>query len=58
MPVNFVQQKPITVQFDSKTIREVMTTDEIREELGLEPLGEEETVEETVDLRLFVETVR
>jgi hypothetical protein len=30
MPVNFVQLKPITVQFDSKTIREVMTTDEIR----------------------------
>ena len=38
MPVNFVQLKPITVQFDSKTIREVMTQDEIREELGLEPL--------------------
>jgi hypothetical protein len=49
MPVNFVQLKPITVQFDSKTIREVMTTDEIREELGLEPLGEEEVAEETVD---------
>tara|TARA_R110002050_G_scaffold6737_3_gene27180 strand:+ start:845 stop:2725 length:1881 start_codon:yes stop_codon:yes gene_type:complete len=50
MPVQFVQLKPITVQFDSKTIREVMTTDEIREELGLEPLdNEEETVEETVD---------
>ena len=48
MPVNFVQLKPITVQFDSKTIREVMTTDEIREELGLEPLGEDETVEEEV----------
>ena len=45
MPVNFVQLKPITVQFDSKTIREVMTTDEIREELGLEPLGDEETVD-------------
>ena len=50
MPVQFVQLKPITVQFDSKTIREVMTTDEIREELGLEPLGEdEEVVDETVD---------
>tara|TARA_R100000781_G_C4078262_1_gene126842 strand:- start:33 stop:2042 length:2010 start_codon:yes stop_codon:yes gene_type:complete len=48
MPVNFVQLKPITVQFDSKTIREVMTTDEIREELGLEPLGEEDTVEQDV----------
>ena len=44
LPVNFVQLKPITVQFDSKTIREVMTTDEIREELGLEPLGNEEVV--------------
>ena len=48
MPVNFVQLKPITVQFDSKTVREVMTTDEIREELGLEPLGDEETVEQEV----------
>ena len=48
MPVNFVQLKPITVQFDSKTIREVMTTDEIREELGLEPLGDEDTVEQDV----------
>ena len=49
MPVNFVQLKPITVQFDSKTIREVMTQDEIREELGLEPLDGEETVDETLD---------
>jgi len=50
MPVNFVQLKPITVQFDSKTIREVMTTDEIRDELGLEPLGDEDTVEQDVKL--------
>jgi len=49
MPVNFVQLKPITVQFDSKTIREVMTQDEIREELGLEPLGGEEVVDETLE---------
>jgi len=48
MPVNFVQLKPITVQFDSKTIREVMTQDEIREELGLEPLGDEATIEQEV----------
>ena len=48
MPVRFVQLKPITVQFDSKTIREVMTIDEIREELGLEPLGDEDTVEQDV----------
>ena len=50
MPVNFVQLKPITVQFDSKTIREVMTIDEIREELGLEPLDNEDTVEQDVKL--------
>jgi len=45
MPVQFVQLKPITIQFDSKTIREVMTQDEIREEIGLPPLNEEESVE-------------
>ena len=50
LPVNFVQLKPITVQFDSKTIREVMTTDEIRDELGLEPLDNEDTVEQDVKL--------
>ena len=46
MPVQFVQLKPITIQFDSKTIREVMTTSEIRESLGLPPL---EVEEETLD---------
>jgi hypothetical protein len=50
MPVRFVQLKPITVQFDSKTIREVMTTDEIREELGLDKLGGEDTIEQDVKL--------
>ena len=49
MPVNFVQLKPITVQFDSKTIREVMTQDEIRQSLGLAPLEEDEdTIEQEV----------
>ena len=38
MPVQFVQLKPITIQFDSETIRDVMTQDEIREEIGLPPL--------------------
>jgi len=46
MRVQFVQLKPITIQFDSKTIREVMTQDEIREEIGLPPLDVEE---ETLD---------
>jgi len=38
MPVNFVQLKPITVKFTSEDLKAVMTEDEIREELGLEPL--------------------
>jgi len=45
MPVQFVQLKPITIQFDSATIRDVMTQDEIREEIGLPPL-EGEAVED------------
>ena len=51
LPVEFVQLKPITVQFDSKTIREVMTQDEIREDIGLAPLADDEnTVEQDVKL--------
>ena len=51
LPVEFVQLKPITVQFDSKTIREVMTINEIRADLGLENLEEDEdTVEQDVKL--------
>ena len=50
MPVEFVQLKPITVQFDSKTIREVMTINEIRADLGLKALGDEDTVEQDVKL--------
>lgn len=41
MPVNFVQLKPITVKFTSEDLKAVMTEDEIREELGLEPLDVE-----------------
>ena len=44
LEVDFVQLKPITVQFDSKTIREVMTQDEIREDIGLAPLDVDEQV--------------
>jgi hypothetical protein len=38
MPVNFVQLKPITLDFTSQDLKAVMTEAEIREELGLEPL--------------------
>lgn len=51
LEVEFVQLKPITVQFDSKTIREVTTQDEIREAIGLAPLDDDEnTVEQDVKL--------
>jgi hypothetical protein len=51
LPVEFIQLKPITVQFDSKTIREVMTQDEIRDSLGLPALEEdEEVVDEKIGL--------
>ena len=41
MPVNFVQLKPITLDFTSEDLKAVMTEAEIREELGLEPLDVE-----------------
>ena len=46
MPVQFVQLKPITIQFDSETIRDVMTQDEIREEIGLPPLEGQDVAED------------
>ena len=46
MPVQFVQLKPITIQFDSETIREVMTTDEIRSDLGLPDLTKQQEEED------------
>ena len=46
LEVEFVQLKPITVQFDSETIREVMTQDEIRKDLGLPSLSDDEEVVE------------
>ena len=41
MPVNFVQLKPITLEFTSEDLKGVMTEQEIRSELGLEPLDVE-----------------
>jgi len=46
LPVSFVQLKPITSKFTIEDMRSVMTQDEIREELGLAPLEQEEVVEE------------
>ena len=62
LPVKFIQLKPITIQFDSETIRSVMTTDEIREDLGLPALegkvDEElstQLSEEKTELESFIE---
>ena len=38
LPLQFVQNKPLTSKFTLEDMKEVMTTDEIREELGLKPL--------------------
>ena len=46
MPVNFVQLKPITLEFTSEDLKAVMTQDEIRQELGLKPLTEDVEVRE------------
>ena len=46
LSVSFVQSKPITSKFTIDDMRAVMTQDEIREELGLAPLKEDEVVEE------------
>jgi len=46
LSVSFVQTKPITTKFDMETLKSVMTQAEIREELGLAPLEEDEVVEE------------
>lgn len=46
LSVSFVQAKPITSKFTIDDMRAVMTQAEIREELGLAPLEEEEVVEE------------
>ncbi len=46
LPVSFVQTKPITSKFTIEDMKSVMTQDEIRNELGLEPLEQEEIVEE------------
>ena len=46
LPISFVQAKPITTQFTIEDMRSVMTQQEIREELGLAPLEQDEVVDE------------
>jgi len=49
IPLSFVQAKPITSKFTIDDMKEVMTQDEIREELGLKPLNDEELTAEDED---------
>ena len=49
IPFSFVQAKPITTKFTIEDMKEVMTEDEIREELGLKPLNDEELTAEDED---------
>ena len=46
LPVSFIQAKPITTQFTIEDMRSVMTQEEIREELGLAPLEQDQIVDE------------
>ena len=55
MPVQFVQLKPITVKFTNQDLMAVMTQDEIREELGLEPLDVDVEVREDLSSDKFIE---
>lgn len=46
LPVSIKQFTPVSTKFDNETLKDVMTQDELRGELGLEPLTEEETANE------------
>jgi len=54
LPIEFVQNKPLNSRFDMATLKEVMTQDEIREELGLKALetGEETQEEESEEVQM------
>ena len=44
LPIEFMQLKPITTKWSAEDYKDVLTEDELREELGLKPLAEEEVV--------------
>ena len=61
LPLEFVQSKPITTMFSVEDMKEVMTTDEIRKEMGLPELKEEEQdftkMSKMTELDNFLDTV-
>ena len=57
LPISIKQLTPITTKFDNETLKEVLTQDELRGELGLDPLEEpnEEFSQEKTELDNFIE---
>ena len=60
LPVSIKQFTPVTTKFDDETLKDVMTQDELRGELGLEPLEDEDTAneefsEEKTELDKFID---
>ena len=59
MPVNFVQLKPITLEFTSEDLKGILTEDELREQMGLAPLDvevrEDFSKAEKTELDAFIE---
>jgi hypothetical protein len=49
LPLEFIQNKPITSKWTVEDMKEVMTQDEIREELGLAPLENDEVTADEDD---------
>jgi len=56
IPISIKDVQPLNSMFDAETLKEVLTQDEIREELGYEPLKQnEETVAEEQNLAEYTE---
>ena len=61
LPVSIKQLTPVTTKFDNDTLKDVMTEDELRSELGLDPLEEDEDTaneefsQEKTELDKFIE---
>jgi len=59
MPVQFVQLKPITLEFTSEDLKGILTESELREQMGLPPLDvevrEDFSKAEKTELDLFIE---
>ena len=55
LPIEIVQNKPITTRFSLEDMKSVMTSDEIRSELGLKPLEKELTADDEDNYNMSTE---